>query len=211
MKVSVATATNRAKAFAEEADVYVTNIDGIKWVATQKKPFFAKFSELIIDESSAYKHHTSQRSRPVAKVAKHFERRSCLTGTPNGTTICDVWHQAYILDEGKRLGPHFYGFRNSVCTPVQVGRHVQAVQWQDKDGAEEAVFGLLADIVIRHKREECLDLPENQVYSVLYDLTDKQRNTYEQMEDSQIAFVVNGGSPSAVKARMKVSVRRRPS
>lgn len=181
MKVSVATADNRTEAFAADADVYVTNHDAVKWVAQQKPKFFERFSELIVDESTAYKHHTSQRSRSAAKIARHFKHRSCLTGTPNGNSITDVWHQVLILDNGKRLGQAFYKFRDTVCTPQQVGRQAHMVNWVDRDGAEEAVFGLLSDITIRHKFEDCVDIPPNHQYEVLYEMPPKQRKFYDEL------------------------------
>jgi len=110
-KVSVADAANRDKAFAVDADVYVTNTDAAKWLAEQKPAFFKRFSELAVDESTAYKHHTSQRSKAIAKIAGYFKYRCCMTGTPNGNSITDVWHQVMILDGGKRLGNSFYRFR----------------------------------------------------------------------------------------------------
>lgn len=191
LRVSVADANNREAAFAEDADVYITNVDAVKWLAERKPAFFARFSELVVDESTAYKHHTSQRSKAAAKIAKHFKYRCCMTGTPNGNTITDIWHQVQILDEGKRLGFSFYKFRDAVCQPTQVGRSAQAIRWNDKEGAEEAVFGLLSDIVIRHKFEECTDIPANHVYSVDYDLTAKQMRAYFEMEQTQMLTLKN--------------------
>lgn len=198
MRVSVARADNRDEAFKADADIYVTNVDAAVWLAKQKKAFFERFDELVVDEITAYKHHTSQRSRAMAKVSKHFEYRSGLTGTPNGRSITDVWHQVYLLDGGQRLGPSFYAFRNSVCIPQQVGRNANAINWQDKPGAEEAVFGLLSDIVIRHKFEDCVDIPPNHQYTVDWELTKKQRDAYERMSRDQIYLSV----VSAVKQRL---------
>lgn len=189
VKVLVATAECREEVFNQDADVYVTNVDAVKWLAKMKPKFFAQFDELIIDESSAYKHATSQRSKAVAKIAKHFKYRSCMTGTPNGRSITDVWHQAFILDGGKRLGPSFYAFRASVCEPKQVGPNANAIQWTDKDGAEEAVFGLLQDIVIRHKFEDCVDIPANHKYTLHYHLSPKQQAAYLKLEKDQILAV----------------------
>ena len=197
LSVSIADAANRVDAFAAVADVYVTNVDAAKWLAEQKPAFFKKFSELVIDESTAFKHHTSQRSKAVAKIAKYFKHRCCMTGTPNSNSITDIWHQAYILDEGKRLGFSFYKFRDAVCTPNQVGRNAQAIKWVDKEGAEEAVFGLLSDIVVRHKFEDCVDIPENHRYSVEYDPTPKQMKAYLEMEDTQM-LLFKGKTPSVM-------------
>ena len=192
LKVSVANAANREEAFAVDADVYVTNVDAVKWLATKPASFFKKFSELAIDESTAYKHHTSQRSKAVVKIAKHFKNRCLMTGTPNGNSITDVWHQVYILDEGKRLGHSFYKFRDTVCTPTQVGRNAQAIKWTDREGAEEAVFSLLSDIVIRHKFEDCVDIPANHRYTVPYELSPKQLLAYAQLEATQLLELSKG-------------------
>lgn len=198
LKVSVADAANRAAAFAEDADVYVTNVDAVKFLALQKPAFFKRFSELVVDESTAYKHHTSQRSKAAAKIAKHFKYRCCMTGTPNSNTITDVWHQVQILDDGKRLGFSFYKFRDAVCIPHQVGRTAQAIRWEDKEGAEEVVFGLLSDIVMRHKFEDCVDIPANHRYAIEYDLTPKQLKAYFELEATQVLSL--GGKQPAMLA-----------
>ncbi len=180
-RVVVSTAGKHESIFAQDADVYVTNTDAVKWLAKQPKAFFKDFGLLINDESTAFKHHTSQRSKAMARIAKHFKYRRLMTGTPNSNGITDVWHQALILDDGKRLGTSFYAFRNTVCTPIQRGRNIHAVEWVDKDGAEEAVFGLLSDIVVRHRFEDCVDIPENHRYNITYQMTPKQRAKYEEM------------------------------
>lgn len=196
----VAPAEKRARAFAENADVYITNTDAAKWLAQQKPAFFKKFDTLIIDELSTFKHHTSQRSKAVNKIKKHFKYRYGLTGTPNSNSITDLWHQVFILDDGARLGPSFYQFRNSVCQPKQVGPQPNMLQWEDKPGAEMAVGQLLADMVVRHKFEECIDIPENHMYSVPYHMSAKQAKTYQQMEKAAITMLNDGKIVSAVNA-----------
>jgi SNF2 family DNA or RNA helicase len=200
LAVSVADAANRDKAFSAQADIYVTNIDAAVWLARQPKTFFAKFSELVIDESDAYKHHTSLRSKAVGKIAKYFKRRILMSGTPNTNSITDIWHQAMILDGGERLGSSFYKFRDTVCSPNQVGRSAQMVKWHDKEGAEEAVFGLLADIVIRHKFEDCVDIPENHKYTLDYELTPKQLKAYLDMEALQMMRLSEDAHITAINA-----------
>lgn len=186
LTVSVADASNRDKAFAADVDVYITNTDAAKWLSAKKPKFFERFSELVVDESTLIKHHTSFRSKALAKIAKHFDYRCCMTGTPNGNSITDVWHQVFILDDGERLGKSFYAFRDSVCAPKQVGPNANAMKWTDKEGAEEAVFGLLSDIVIRHKFDDCTDVPPNHTYSVEYDLSPKQLKAYAELEATQM-------------------------
>lgn len=183
---SVAYAENREKAFAANADIYITNHDAAKWLEKKPKSFFAKFDTLILDESSAFKHHTSQRSKSVAKIAKFFQRRRLMSGTPNTNGISDIWHQMFIVDGGKRLGKSFYAFRSAVCTPIQVGRDADMIKWVDKPNAEAIVGALIQDVVIRHKFEDCVDIPPNHKYSVNYHLNKKHMAAYKELLDDSI-------------------------
>lgn len=191
LKVSVATAVDRGAMFDVDADVYVTNTDATKWLAAQKPAFFKRFDTLIIDESSAYKHPTTQRSKAALKIAKHFRYRRAMTGTPNGRSITDVFHQIMLLDGGQRLGKSFFAFRNTVCESKQVGRNANAINWTDKDGAEEAVFGLIQDITIRHKFEDCTDIPACHRYTMAYEMPAKQRKAYDMMQDQQLLVLTD--------------------
>ena len=201
MKVSVALATNRDKAFADNAaDVYITNHDASKWLAKKPKTFWAQFSELIMDEPTAYKHYSSQRSRAMLKISKHFKYRSGLTATPNSNGICDIWHPTLLLDGGTRLGTSYFAFRSATCVPIQVGRSAQMIEWRDKDGAEEAVFGTIADIVIRHKFEDCVDIPPTHHYQVSFELPLKQRRVYDTMEAAQLLVLKTHAATNTLTA-----------
>jgi len=200
LSTSVASATNRAEAFKFEADVYITNHDAVNWLVKQKASFFEKFSTLIVDESGAYKHHTSLRSKALNKIASNFQYKYGLNGTPMTNSVTDVWNQVRFLDGGKRLGKSFFAFRDSVCRPKQVGPSPNMVKWEDKVGSEDAVTMLLKDIIIRNKLEECVDLPENIMYTVPYYLSEKQKNAYIQMEMAEIAALEDGSVISAINA-----------
>lgn len=201
MTCSIAYADVREKAFSVDADIYITNIDAVNWLVKQKPAFFKKFDTLIIDEVTKFKHHTSGRSRAANKIKKYFAYRSALTGTPNSNTIADIWHPVLLIDDGKRLGPSFFAFRSTVCVPEQVGPRAEMVRWVDKDGAEEAVFGVLADITIRHEFDKVMDVPEMREHCMEYELTSKQMKAYLEMERDQIALLVTD-KPKAVAARL---------
>ena len=200
MRTVVCPAEKREQMFAQDADVYITNTDATKWLAKQPPKFFAQFETLIIDELSAFKHHTSQRSKALNKIKKHFPKRYGLTGTPNSNSITDIWHQVFVLDDGQRLGRSFYQFRNSVCEPKQVGPQPNMLQWEDKPGAELAVGNMLADMIVRHKFEECIDIPANHTYSVPYHMSPKQAKAYQQMERDAITMLSDGKVITTVNA-----------
>lgn len=189
LSTSVAYATNREAAFAATADVYITNHDAVKWLALKPKSFFAKFDTLICDESSSMKHRTSERSKGLLKIRKYFHYVRLMSGTPNTNGVCDLWHQFLILDGGQRLGKSFFGFRSALCVPEQNGPGAAMVKWIDKEGAEAIVAALVEDIVIRHRFEDCVDIPENNQYSVNYHLSKKHLAAYKELEDNSILLL----------------------
>ena len=202
LRVSVAYAHNRDAAFEADADVYVTNHDAVKWLKTKRTPWFKKknFGELIVDEMSAYKHSTSQRSRAVKTLAKRFEQRKGMTGTPNTLSITDVWHQVYILDDGERLGGSFIAFRNACCTPgEQEGPNANALRWVDKDGIEEVVFAQIGDIVVRHMLDDCADIPPNHHYTMPFILPPRQKQAIADIQRTRL-LAFEDGKVTAVNA-----------
>jgi SNF2 family DNA or RNA helicase len=196
----VADAKHRQQAFDTSADVYITNTDAVLWLDKQPKKFFDRFDTLIIDELTAFKHKTSKRSKALNRIKKHFQKRYGLTGTPNPNTITDIWHQVFVLDDGKALGANFYHFRGSVCAPQQVGPRPEMVKWMDKPYAEQAVAHLLKDITVRHKFEECIDIPANHLYSVPYHMSPKHKRAYDQMERDAITMLDSGRLITTVNA-----------
>ena len=198
---SIAWAENRDEAFKANADVYITNIDAAVWLAQQKASFFKKFDSLVIDESTAIKHRTSGRSKAVKKIVKYFEWRRALSGTPMSNGICDIWHQAYIVDDGARLGKAFFAFQKATCVPEDNGGFLK---WVDKDGIEPVVGALLEDITIRNKFEDCVDIPPNHQFSVSFALTESHRELYEELRE-QKTVANNGRSVTAINGAVLYS------
>jgi SNF2 family DNA or RNA helicase len=200
LKTSVAYSDRREEAFGVNADVYITNTDAVKWLAKQPASFWKRFEGgmLVIDESSSYKHHTSQRSKALNKIKKHFKYRHNMTGTPNANAVTDIWNQIYVLDDGQRLGTSFYSFRANVCQPVQVGPMPNMVKWQDKDGIQLVVGKMIEDITIRHKFEDCIDIPENTLRPINYYLPPKQMRVYQDMEENAIVQLHSGEVVDAI-------------
>ena len=190
LRVSLCYAQGRKDTLDVDADVYVVNVDGVKDLAKiTNKSFWKKFGTLVIDESDAFMHQTSQRSKAAVKVRQHFEYVRMLSATPQGNTICDQWHQYFILDKGKRLGKYFFGFRSACCTPEQDGDDGRRISWVDKEGIEIIVAELVKDITIRHKFEDCVDIPPIHTYSVEFELSKTLREKYVEMQEDAITQV----------------------
>ncbi len=195
--VSVAYAANREQAFDTAADIYITNHDAVKWLSKQPASFFNKFDYLVVDESEAYKHHTSQRSKAAAKIRKHFKYRTLMNGVPTPNGVTDIWHQMYLVDDGKRLGQSFYAFRAAVCQPEQVGPRPNMVKWVDKPDAEVVVASLIKDVTLRNVLK---GVPKNHKRPpVPFFMDKKHREAYETMKQDAIVQL-KSGEISAVNA-----------
>ena len=186
---SIARAENRADAFKADADYYITNHDAVKWLAKQPASFFDGFTDLIIDEATAFKHRTSQRSKALDRIRDHFDVVRMLSGTPYTTTIMDLWHQYYLLDRGERLGANYWKMRQVACEPIQVGPGANMVKWTDREGIVEAVMDMIADITIRHPYERNYS---NDVRTVKYELSPRHRKVYDTMLNEAVLLLESG-------------------
>ncbi|MCA9367019.1 hypothetical protein KC887_02000 [Candidatus Kaiserbacteria bacterium] len=199
---AIAHGSKRVDAINGDADIVISNHDSVKWMAKLPKDTWDKYDMICIDEFTAFKNRTAQRSKAALAVIRNFECRVILSGTPNSNTICDLWHPIFMLDGGKRLGPQFFRFRSQVCTPVQVGPSSMMVKWEDKPGAEQMVADILADITVRHKFEDCLDIPENTTRYMYVDLPTKLRKQYEELSYNSF-LELEKGTISAIHAGAK--------
>lgn len=181
---TVAYARNRAKAFESDAQIIITNHDAVKWLV-KNQHVLKGFNTLCIDEFTAFKNKDSQRSKAALKVAKLFDYRIAMSGTPNSNTICDIWHPTLIVDDGHRLGHRFYSFRSNVCTPMFNGF---ANEWKDKPDAELMVAAAIKDINIRYELEECIDMPEQSYHTVTTQLSPTMLKAYKDLADDNVLW-----------------------
>lgn len=204
----------RQAAFESGADVVMLNHDGVKWFMKKrgksyvldpaKLPLLEGFTDLIIDEFTAFKHRTSQRSKAAKLVSLLFEHITELSGTPSPLTVQDIWHPAYILDNGARLGSRFFQFRSQVCMAQQVGPLPEHVKWVDKPGAVESVADALSDITIRFVFEECIDIPPNVIRHIEVAMPPDVMRAYHDMERG-MAIETESGRVSAVHAAARAT------
>jgi SNF2 family DNA or RNA helicase len=188
LSVTHAFAGKRARALKSASDVVVVNEDGVKELLSMDKRTWKGFGRVVIDESEVFKHHTSQRSKAMGKLIKYFPIRRCMSGTPATNTICDIWHQYKLLDDGKRLGSSFSSFRFAACEykMIDIGSGRTAPEWKDREGIEQTIALAVKDITVRHKFEDCVDIPPNHTYSVSYTLPEEHMKSYLTMEKEKL-------------------------
>lgn len=152
------TATQRLAALRSDADVYVINRDNTKWLVDYYG-FRWPFDTVVLDESSSFKNHQSQRFKALKIVRPKINRIIELTGTPNPHGLLDLWAQLYLLDGGKRLGRTISVYRDLYFLPDKRSR-TTIFSYAPKEGAEQAIYNDISDICISMKSSDYLDLPE---------------------------------------------------
>lgn len=201
LSYSVAYAHNRAKAFRRDADIYLTNHDAATWLVKNLSLLReANIRAVIVDESTAFKHHTSARSKALRKLieALNPQIRIMMTGTPNTNDPLHIWHQILLIDDGERLGRSYFKFRQALCTPIPIGR-TNHFNWEPKPEANEVIADIIDDITIRYRFEDCIDIPPNVERVIPYQLTPTVRDAYETLRKDAI-LELETGTVTAINA-----------
>jgi SNF2 family DNA or RNA helicase len=192
----IATAKNRQQALDDQAvDIVLVNHDAASWMAANWT--WDDFDFLCIDESTAYKNPRSKRSKAMATIASYFDNKILMTGTPNPNGIIDIWHQMKLVDDGERLGTSYWKFRSATHVPQSRGPFTE---WVEKDHIQEAIYGLIQDINIRHKFEDCVDIPANRVRTLEIHLTRAHMRIYQELKNQALVSFGKDKSVSAVNA-----------
>ena len=189
IKYGVAYAKNRKQVFEDdENEMVITNFEAVNFLS-KNTHYCEQFDTIVIDEFTAFKNRQAKRSKNLSKIISCFTNRIAMSGTPNSNTILDIWHPAFLVDGGARLGTRFYAFRHQACTPKFNGF---ANEWVDKPGIEEAVANKLSDISIRYALSDCIDLPDNIVRTVNTKLTPNIQKQYKTLAYESVLYTKSG-------------------
>lgn len=196
--VEIAYAKNREKVFKGDAQWIITNHDAVKKIADEG--WHTLFDVVIVDEADVFRNRESQRSEAMLKVAKDVQILTLMTGTPTPKSVTDVWHLAFMVDGGERLGSKFFEFRNQMCYPKIIPGVARACNWVDKPEANMLVTAALADISTRVELNDVQELPQTVTRSMTVNLPAKLRREYESMRRDSMLFLESGGLVNAVHA-----------
>ena len=185
LRISLVTGTpsQRKRALAEDADIYVIGRDNVVWL-TQILPKWP-FGLVIIDELSSFKSSRAKRFKALRKVLPASRRVVGLTGTPSPNSFMDLWSELYLLDRGERLGKTIGCYREEYFRPGKYDGHV-VYSWELRKGAREKIEKLISDICVSMSAEDYLSLPERIDVEVPVVLSPAERQIYDKMERDQI-------------------------
>lgn len=178
------TQAEREVALRQQTFLYIINRENVSWLVANH-PW--DFDMVVIDELSSFKSNQAQRFKAMKKVRPLVSRIVGLTGTPAPNSLLDLWPEMYLMDMGQRLGRFIGGFRERFFTPDKRNREI-IYSYKPREGAEEAIYGLISDICISMKAVDYLDMPELIMNRVEVSMDSRERKIYD---DFQRDMVVN--------------------
>lgn len=151
-------AAQRQAALKARADIYIINRENTAWLVKELGRRW-DFDTVVLDESTSFKSHTSQRFKALKAIRPRIRRIIELTGTPNPHGFMDLWAQIFLLDQGQRLGRTITSYRDAYFLPDK-RNGAMIYSYRPKIGAEKAITERIADLAISMKAEDYLTLPE---------------------------------------------------
>lgn len=177
--------TEKTTKLRQDADLYIINPEGMKWLYKELQKIYAKsktlpFTELIVDEGSMWKSSSTKRFdilKTLLPIFKDF--KIILSGTPAPNSLMDLWSQYYLLDFGQALCENFYRFRSKFFHPVDY----QGFQFGLNDGAERQIYERIAPRTFRLDAKDYLDMPDIIYNAITVEMPDSIKKRYKQLED----------------------------
>lgn len=188
MSLVLGSEKERRAALNRRANVFVINRENVEWLVENYR---WDFDMVVIDELSSFKSHKAKRFKALKKVRPMVKRIIGLTGTPAPNGLIDLWAEIGILDMGQRLGRFIGGYRERFFVPDKRSREM-VFSYKPRDGAEEAIYGLISDICISMKAVDYLDMPECIYNRVEVAMNEKERKLYGQLEKDMLLSFADG-------------------
>lgn len=135
------------------------------------------YDTVFIDESSAFKDHTTLRFKALKAVRPFVKRLHELTATPVAETYLHLFAQIYLLDKGERLGRNITAYRNEYFNHNEYTR-----KYTLREGAKERITAKISDICLVMRAEDYLDMAHPTFVKDKIELLPSERAMYDEME-----------------------------
>lgn len=180
----------RLSALNKKADIYIINRENVDWLVN-KSGYKFDFDMVVIDELSSFKNHQSKRFKSLMKVRPLVKRIVGLTGTPSSNGLMDLFAEFKILDMGKRLGYFIGQYRNTYFKPDKMNGPI-VYSYKPLPNAENAIYEKISDITVSMKANEYLKMPELLTSNYVVELTNSEKNQYDEMKKSLVLEITDG-------------------
>lgn len=184
----------------EPVEVDLINWDNLPWLVDTfaKKKSTWLWDAIVLDESSVFKRPSSKRFRALRKVRRIVSRLVELTGTPASNGLQPLWTQAFLLDQGQRLGKCFGAYESAWFEVDMATRHSDHPKIVPRAGSLEKISARLSDVVLTIDPSDWLDVKEPHYNPLRVELPPKLRDQYDQFaEEMFLAIEESGGDVEA--------------
>ncbi len=180
----------RLSTLNEQTDIYIINRENVDWLVN-KSGYKFDFDMVVIDELSSFKNHQSKRFKSLMKVRPFVKRIVGLTGTPSSNGLMDLFAEFKILDMGKRLGYFIGQYRNTYFKPDKMNGPI-VYSYKPLPNAENAIYEKISDITVSMKANEYLKMPELLTSNYVVELSNSEKNQYDEMKKSLVLEITDG-------------------
>jgi len=137
-------------------------------LSTEKKCF------LVVDESLLIKNPRAYRTEHIQMIAQNCPYRIILNGTPVSKTEADLYSQFYLLD-WRILGyKSYWSFAANHLEYDDYGKIRRVLN-------TDYLTDKIAPYSVQISKKECLKLPQKLEYASWFDLTDSQKEHYQEV------------------------------
>lgn len=195
-RIAHGTKSQRIAAISGNTDFVIINHDGV--VIVEDEIIREKFDIVIIDELTAFKKHTNNRTKAMIRIAKSCRAVWGMTGEPTPNSPTEAFGQAKVVNPANKMLPAYYTkFKEMV--EMQVGPFT----WVPTKDAQRIVHMVLQPS-IRFERDKCIDIPPCQYQDIIVEFTDEQKLAYNKMKD-ELLLEYKEGLVTASNAAVKFS------
>lgn len=187
----------RLAALAVDADLTIINRENLQWLWRVIGGALGwRWQILVYDESSrlkAWRPRTKGNKEKgkkanltefgvLAAARGRIERVVELSGTPSPNGVIDLGGQAFILDQGERLGRSRKAFLDRWFDQSRFSYEIKA-----KPHAKAEIMGLMKDIMIGLRAEDYIDLPPRLFNPIKVKLPPKIMKQYREFKRTLVA------------------------
>ena len=180
------TKAQKLKALEEKADIYIINVDSLKWLY-HNLPDKNRFDYMVLDELSMYKNKESARFKYLMEFRPYLKGITGLTGTPAPNSLLDLWAPICLLDLGKRFSSYKH-YLSTYFTHIRPAKEDTPIKdsrlgkYKLKPGQQKHIYEKLSDLALTMKAVDYIDMPRLITNYIPVTLSSDEKKVYDDME-----------------------------
>lgn len=177
--------------------IHIVPREHVEWLVYFWGPKWP-YRTVIIDESSSFKDHQSNRYLALAKVRNTsglITRLHILTATPAAETYLHLFSQIFLLDRGASLGKSITHYRNRYFIHNRYNQ-----KYELRPGAEEEILEKIKHLCLVLKRKDYLPSVDPLIVERPVHLTATQMEMYKTMQRDMVLTLDTGEEIEAATA-----------